>query len=290
MPANVQAICRLQGLAAGTIPAQANSQIQTKQIGNPNLKEETAKSYTFGLVWQPEFVHNFSATVDYFHINVDGYIGRLAGGPAEEVAACFASGVTTAAGYSADPFCSQLSRTAAGELTGFEPLVNSGTLITSGIDFALNYAFDLDVVGLPTNSGRMTFRFDAQRLHTYNFDGSEYASLSSSSFGTLPKNRGNLRAVYDNGNFQSSLNWQYLGNVDEGNPGDKNSVPHSAVSYFDLFARYSFTNKVELSAGVTNLFDKQPPTILTGFTGTNTDNTTYDGIGRRYFISTRVQF
>lgn len=290
VPANVQAVCRLQGIANGTLPAQSNAQIQTKQIGNPNLKEETAKSYTFGLVWQPEFVHNFSGTVDYFHINVDGYIGRLAGGPIEEVAACFSSGVTTAAQYAADPFCSQLSRTAAGELTGFEPLVNSGTLVTSGLDFALNYALDLDAMGLPANAGRVTFRFDAQRLHSYNFNGSEYASLTSGTFGTLPKNRANLRTVYDIGNFQTSLNWQYIGNVDEGNPGDAEFLPHGAVSYFDLFARYSFTNKVELSAGVTNLLDKQPPIIVTGFTATNTDNTTYDGIGRRYFISTRVQF
>ena len=290
VPASVQTICRLQGLAGGTLPAQPSSQIQTKQVGNPNLKEETAKSYTFGLVWQPELVHNLSATVDYFHINVEGYVGRLAGGPIEEVQACFASGVTTAAEYAANPFCSQLSRTAAGELTGFEPLVNSGTLITSGLDFAVNYAFDLADAGLPANAGRMTLRADAQRLHSYNFDGAEYASLTSGTFGTLPKNRGNLRAVYDNGNFQTSLNWNYIGNVAEGNPGDEEFLPHGAVSYFDLFARYSFLGNWEVAAGVTNLFDKQPPIVLTGFTATNTDNTTYDGIGRRYFVSTRVQF
>jgi iron complex outermembrane recepter protein len=290
VPGAVQTVCRLQGITSGTLPVQANAQIQTRQVGNPNLSEENAKSYTFGLVWQPEFVHNFSSTLDYFHINVDGYVGRLAGGVTEEVNACFNSGVTTAAAYAADPFCSQLSRTASGELTGTEPLVNSGTLVTSGLDLALNYALDLDQVGLPESAGRVTFRMDGQRLHSYNFNGGDYAGLTSASFGTLPRYRGNLRSVYERGNFQTSFNWNYIGGVDEGNPGETGLVPHGSISYFDLFARYNFLSKVELAAGVTNLLDRQPPIILTGFTATNTDNTTYDGIGRRYFVSTRVQF
>ena len=30
--------------------------------------------------------------------------------------------------------------------------------------------------------------------------------------------------------------------------------------------------------------------ILTGFTNTNTDNTTYDGIGRRFFVGVKIGF
>jgi outer membrane receptor protein involved in Fe transport len=292
VPAAVQAICRLQGLSQGSLPAQSNSQIQTSLVGNAKLNEETAKSYTFGLVFQPDFVRNLSATIDYFHINVDNYVDRIGGGIVGEIANCFSSGVTTAAGYAADPNCSQLSRSDAGELLAVQPYVNAGSLLTSGFDFAVNYAFDLDQIGLPASAGRLTWRFDAQRLHSYDFSGREFAGLTSGDKGTLPKNRGNLRLVYDRGGFQSSLNWQYIGHVDEGNPGDPRDalVPHAPVSYIDLFARYSFTEKVELAAGVTNVFDKQPPIILTGFTATNTDNTTYDGIGRRYFLSTRVRF
>jgi outer membrane receptor protein involved in Fe transport len=292
VPPAVQAICRLQGLSSGSLSGQSNSQIQTSLVGNTKLNEETAKSYTFGLVFQPDFVRNLSATVDYFHINVENYVDRLAGGIVGEITNCFASGVTTAAGYAADPFCSQLSRSASGELLAVQPYVNAGSLLTSGLDFAVNYAFELEQIGLPASAGRLTWRFDAQRLHSYNFNGSEFAGLTSGDKGTLPKNRGNLRLVYERGAFQSSLNWQYIGHVDEGNPGDPPDalVPHEAISYFDLFGRYAFTEKVELAAGVTNLFDKQPPIILTGFTATNTDNTTYDGIGRRYFVSTRIRF
>jgi iron complex outermembrane recepter protein len=285
--AATRTICQLQGLPSGTLAVQANSQIQTKLIGNPNLAQEDAKTYTFGLVWQPHFVTGLSTTLDYFHIDVDGYISRLGGGIEGEVANCFASGATSAAQYAADPFCSQLSRMATGELTGNQPLVNSGSLLTSGIDLAANYVFDL-----PGSAGRLTTRLDGQRLHSYNFDGDEFAGLTSTDFGTLPKYRGNLRLVYERGPLQTSLNWQYIGSVDEGNPSTPRARlrPHGGISYFDLYGRYSIRESIEIAAGVTNLLDEQPPIILTGFTATNTDNTTYDGIGRRYFVSTRVRF
>jgi iron complex outermembrane recepter protein len=292
VPADVQAICKLQGLASGTLPVQGNSQIQTSLIGNPNLREEDAKSYTFGIVVQPAAVQNFSVTLDYFHINIDGYIGRLGGGINGEIDACFSSGITTAEQYAADPFCSQLSRNASGELIGTQPLINASTLTTHGFDLAVNYAFELEQIGLPASAGRLSARLDGQRLQSYVFDGSEFASFTTGDFGTLPRNRSNLRLVYDRGPLQAAINWQYLGKVTEGGPGTDpaDAVLHSAVSYFDLFGRYAFGEKVELSAGVTNLLDKAPPTILTGFTATNTDNTTYDGIGRRFFISTRFRF
>jgi hypothetical protein len=41
---------------------------------------------------------------------------------------------------------------------------------------------------------------------------------------------------------------------------------------------------------VSNLLDEDPPVILTGFTNTNTDNTTYDGIGRRFFVGLKFGF
>ena len=40
--------------------------------GNPTLQPETAKTYTFGVVLTP--MPNLSATVDYWHYNVDNVI------------------------------------------------------------------------------------------------------------------------------------------------------------------------------------------------------------------------
>lgn len=285
VPADIARVCQLSGLPGdGTYAAQANSQVEASLVGSPDLAEESSDTFTVGVVWTPEFINNFSATVDYYDISVDGYVARLAGGAVAQVENCYSSGVTTAAEYAANENCVNISRNPSGELLVRQPLVNTGTLTTKGIDVSLQYAFDL-----PSTLGHMNLRLDANILDEFNLDGEEYSELSSGDFGTLPKLRSNLRVVYDRGPFQASLNWQRIGDVDE-RPGDGGDTHIDAWDYFDLFTRYTIAERYTLSAGVSNLFDKIPPVILTGFTNTNTDNTTYDGIGRRFFVGLKIGF
>ena len=61
-----------------------------------------------------------------------------------------------------------------------------------------------------------------------------------------------------------------------------------AVSYFDLAATYTFTDKLRLSAGVNNLLDKDPPLApsqsSTGWLGT------YDPLGRTLYTYLSFEF
>lgn len=280
-------ICRLSGLpGAGTIPVQANTQATSNRIGDPNLRQEDGKTLTLGLVWQPPFVRNFSATFDYYDIKVSNYVARLSGGEQGQVTACFTSGVTTAAEYAANPNCANISRQSNGDLFLLSPLVNASQLETRGYDVALNYAYDWAGVGM------FTFRMDASSIKVYDLDGADYAGQTSTDFGTLPKLKSNLRVVYDRGPAQVSINWSRVGSVDTrpGDASDGNDVTIPAWSYIDLGARYRFKDAYEVSLGVTNVTDKLPPLILTGFTNTNTDNSTYDSIGRRYVLSVNAKF
>jgi len=285
IPADIATVCQLSGLPGdGTYAAQANSQVQASLVGNPGLAEETSDTVTVGLVWTPEFIDNFSATIDYYDIKVEGYVARLSGGAVAQIEGCFFSGVSSAAEYAADVNCSNITRNPSGELLITQPLVNTGELVTKGFDISVQYAFSL-----PSELGRLSLRLDANLLDSYALDGEEYAGLTSGDFGTLPEIRSNLRLAYDKGPFQASLNWQRIGEVDE-RPGDGGDTHIDAWDYFDLYGRYTFAERFTVSAGVTNLLDKQPPVILTGFTNTNTDNTTYDGVGRRYFVGLKVGF
>lgn len=285
VPAGIARVCQLSGLPGdGTYAAQANSQVEASLVGSSSLAEESSDTFTVGLVWTPEFISNFSATIDYYDISVDGFVARLAGGAVAQVENCYLSGVTTAAEYAANENCRNISRNPSGELLVTQPLVNTGTLTTKGIDVSLQYAFDL-----PSTLGHMSLRLDANMLDEFNLDGEEYSGLSSGDFGTLPELRSNLRVVYDRGPFQASLNWQRIGEVDE-RPGDGGDTHISAWNYFDLYSRFTIAERYTLSAGVSNLLDEDPPVILTGFTNTNTDNTTYDGIGRRFFVGLKIGF
>src|SRR5207253_8923165 len=72
--ATVAARCRQFGVA-GSGSGDTGLQELTRNGGNPNLKPETAKTYTAGFVFQPRPVPNLSFTIDYFHITVDAAIG-----------------------------------------------------------------------------------------------------------------------------------------------------------------------------------------------------------------------
>jgi outer membrane receptor protein involved in Fe transport len=290
VPAAIARVCQLSGLPGnGTYAAQANAQVQASLIGNAALDAETGKTITGGLVWQPSFVDDFSTTFDYYSIEVDGYVARLAGGAAGQIDACFGSGVTTAAQYAANPSCANITRSASGELLVAEPQVNSGVLKTSGFDLALNYALPLERIRLPAAAGRVTARLDVNYLKNWTLDGEDFARQTSSDFGTLPRLRGNLRLTYAVADFSASVNWQYIGASDE-RPGDGGDAHVRAYSYLDASASYALPWGVEITAGAANLTDKQPPLILTGFTASNTDNSSYDGLGRRYFVSLTSRF
>lgn len=69
-----------------------------------------------------------------------------------------------------------------------------------------------------------------------------------------------------------------------------------AYNYFDLNAQFDIERRFQLTIGVQNLFDKQPPIVGspgTGSTAANSGNTfpsTYDPLGRSYSASVRVKF
>ena len=72
-----------------------------------------------------------------------------------------------------------------------------------------------------------------------------------------------------------------------------NRIP--AYDYFDLTAQFEVARSFQLTIGVQNLFDKQPPITgsAAGSTVANSGNTfpsTYDPLGRSYSATVRVAF
>jgi iron complex outermembrane recepter protein len=67
-----------------------------------------------------------------------------------------------------------------------------------------------------------------------------------------------------------------------GDPG----VP--AYNYFDLDAHYQPTSHIQITAGLTNLFDKGPPRVAGA--PLLTDAATYDVVGRTYYVGVKATF
>jgi len=284
----VATICQLQGTPNPITDAgftQVSRTIDVYEIGNANLKEETAKTFTIGVVATPRFAPGLTVSADYFDIKVDDYINRAFGGIAGVIRACYASGVTTAGGLAADPACSLLSRDASAQLLGRVPLENTSPLHTTGWDFQANYGFDLADIGAP-DLGRLNLNAAVTYTRKFSYNGVNYVGLLTQDFQVLnlPKLRSNVSVNWRLGDLSTTLTWRRHGRVIE----QSSRLRAPAVDWFDLAARYRVRKEVEVYGGVNNIADKDPPLIRGQFF--NTDGQTYDVLGRYVFGGVTLRF
>ncbi|MEO7689801.1 MAG: TonB-dependent receptor [Sphingomonas sp.] len=301
--ANLRAVCLAQGAPAFTI-----GNIQNPAAGQPNattggslaVKPERADSYTFGAVLSPHLLSGFSASVDYYHIKVNGAITTPT--PGDVIFACFGSNTTAPpAGAATSPACTSIRRDpGTGGLDGdvattpglFAVLSNLGTLQTSGIDVALNYRRDLGFAKLSLNfQGNYTLESKFQATPTsINRDCVGYYSVNCSFTGSIqPKFQWNQRTTLTFGKIDLSLLWRHIDAVDfepaaladqiQTALGDPANCPNptgadpgacvfdpqfrhiKAADYFDLATRFQVGEHFTLTITVDNVLNRKPPIV-----------------------------
>jgi outer membrane receptor protein involved in Fe transport len=128
--------CLLQGLPAdqlGVFEATVRYPVDYLSGGNPNLIPEVGETWTVGAVISPEFLSNWTFTIDYFALEVTDTIGSI-----DAALICF-DPVNTG-----NLFCENLSRDASGNVAEITELTsNRGLLETTGIDTQIQYGADL---------------------------------------------------------------------------------------------------------------------------------------------------
>ncbi|MEW9854157.1 TonB-dependent receptor domain-containing protein [Novosphingobium sp. M1R2S20] len=302
-PGTLREICLAQGVPASVLddPAARAALGDPNLVnpitftgGNPDLLEESAKTYTLGAVFQPTFLPGFSATVDYYNIKIDGYIAPV---PTDTVGSlCFDS-------FNED-YCSLITRNSLGQIESFEAFnLNSGGLKTSGIDVTANYGMGLGPV-LGSEDVRLLLSFNGSRLLKYDYTpvvGVDRTIECAGAFGAqcgvpLPKWRHTARVGFDFTGVTTSVQWRYFGKVNDDDDATLYGVERiGAQNYIDLTFSADVNDNLTFGAGVSNLFDKQPPLTASGQNGgngeqSNTLPTVYDVLGRSYFINARMRF
>ena len=299
-PAQVRALCIAQGVPESLVDGYtySGSANAAFRIGNPDLQEETANSYTIGAVFQPDFMFDvlsdFSASVDYYNISVDDAIGYLTSPIALNQCYNF-----TGQNPDYDPQnvnCQLIERDASGLLAEIEePLFNLASYQASGIDFQLDAALNIGGVGRLFLNSAVTYVIDYKIQSTSSDPVLDYAGTVGNAqidgfSSTHPawKHVTTLGLGGDTGSL--SLRWRYIGEQDNSaNVTNPDSIAEGvpAVSYFDLIGRLMVDDGFEFRAGINNMFDKQPPE----FGGNSvTPTSTYDVIGRRFFIGATARF
>lgn len=259
------------------------------QQGNPDLKPETAHTFTGGIVYTPSWLQSFQFTLDYYDIRVHGYIAGL--DIPSTLAACYSA---TAAPFASNIYCQQIIRAhdpALGPIIkqiNF-PTLNLGAIKTNGVDAEADYAFSLaDLADGLENAGAFQLSLHANYINSYNTSPGVAGSDALPSGGTIqqPHFHGNLRVTYANDPVTITTTVRYVGSafVDRATlPLDLPGNHGPSTMYVNLNVSYDLTKMVQLYLGANNLFDNLPPAIYPGSgyddTGTGTVADVYDPIG-----------
>ena len=265
--------------------------------GNINLKEETAKTITAGVVLTPSAIRNFTFSADYFNIKVEDAIGLVA--RSTSVEECLRTGQSQ--------FCNNVIRDGnTGQLvTVNSQLMNIANFKTSGIDFAARYKTG---VGLAEGDALALSALYTWTL-TYKKQDDPSAAINSGvgnmKYGQVFEHKVSATAVYAVDNISFSWTTNYMSAMkDSPDAYDANGIPadiwaHNNIGdrfYHDIQLRADFEDKkFGLYAGVDNLFNSKPPVLEDGafystVTGTTTAADVYDVYGRRFYVGANIKF
>ena len=303
----LRALCLATGVSPNTVGTrglQLNTQIEDVEGGNPNLQEERSESYTAGVVIRPRFLPGFALTADYFNIKVDGYIATLGGGLNNTLDLCYNQLQDINSIY-CQAVSAARNRSAGGVLDGTNPTqvlnANLGFLKVSGVDLGASYNTRIPF-SLLTDTGEQRLNLFFQGTYTEKNDTQSVPGLPATliecagRFGNdcgdpTPKYKWTSRASFIDGPLTTSIRWRHLSSVRDDSDANVFSVERlNAYNLIDLSFAADLTDAFSLAIGVNNLFDKTPQLIGDNQQQANTYPSTYDVLGRDFFVSAKVRF
>lgn len=302
--------------------------------GNTLLTPEGSITRSLGIVVTPDFLDGFTATIDWWDIDVSNYISVL---PVQEILDfCYGPQATR---NSEAYFCPFVHRTPSGMLYGngyvSDDSINTGYLKTKGVDFEIDYQTDT-AEWLGRDAGQVTVNLIGTWLDSLvnepvpsmpltRQSASHSAYDCAALYGDIcgapaPRWRQKFRLTWSTPyDVQLSLQWRYIGAVRfdadttspllGGGPAivqcpnsrisvagiqDCPDARISSYSYFDLSGVWQVRKGIELSTGVNNIFDIEPPIlsefVQTPFSNGNTITGLYDVLGRTIFVAATLKY
>ncbi len=267
--------------------------------GNPLVQEETAESFTLGVVWQPDFLEGFSAAIDYYNIEIDDGIATTT--RSEVLERCY-----NVAPADFDPVCGvgiqpggrarRDLRPGAGNLSGVDSgESNENRFETDGLDIELAYRTDIGPGSLSASLvWNQLLSWDQIGIVSGDVDDNKGEILT-------PDSRARTNVTYLWDNFAFNWRLRYWSSAKDSNtpelanendcictnglaPGI-NEV--DAVFYNDFSLSYG-RGPYTIRVGLNNAFDEDPPILpqLTqyGITGVNTAPEAYDTVGAAWYL------
>lgn len=281
----VSANCRANpgiaaAIAADGVFKQSTTYVNNPYSGNRELSEETADTFTAGVVLSPAAIPDMSLSVDYYDIKIRDVITSYSA--ATILNSCY----TSADGIVGNPYCDYVRRSDEGQLvTVLHELQNMDRMSARGVDVAFAYGFNLQKLGVPgafdldVNYGRR-LKLETRYMGLH---GMETESMLGEVDGARHEARARLSWKHD----RLSLYWtaRYIGSVVDSNErraqiaeaGIQNPLYFNIPSFTRNDVGFSFRPKgsgIRIFGTVGNVFNKHGPFMPSG-TDSATGNFNY---------------
>jgi outer membrane receptor protein involved in Fe transport len=264
--------------------------------GNSKLQNETAKSYTYGVVLRPRFLPQFQAAIDWNRILLAGNIAALTSTNIAQ--GCYDNPNFNAANPDAgNAFCTLFTRTHGGAQNGqlvVDPknpgltnqFVNGAFSLFKGLTVDASYR------DIPVNLGVLSgsMKIDGRFFYLDKLCSSNNAVTTICLQGTVtqPRYTAQLDATYTQDRLSLNLEANYR-------PSTKFDLTFTNESQdflsrdsqvlFNLGASYRLDAKTQFRGSVQNLLNSKPPGPIIAFTGV-----VGDFLGRRYSVAVTHTF
>lgn len=289
-PAVRQANCAAAGLAPTFISVAQNATVQGINGGNPQLQNETADSYNFGLVFSPRWVPGLTLSADYINIEITNAITTFT--LTQIMEACYDS-----TNYP-NNFCGAFTRLPNGQLPSLNAFtagyVNAASRQFDSVEIAARYQTELNDVFFLNQFETDLGTFDGT-VRIYNVQTNSTSSTGFDYNDTVgqrsnPNWRGDVRAQWYRGPVTAFVDVEYTGS----GLVSKFAVPYQYIDengeeYYNLPARTTVDiggsydwNNVTFRASIQNVTDESY---------TNTEKAHgYYNIGRIFNLGVTARF
>ena len=300
------ALCEATGVTDTSSYVQTpGTQASIDTAGNTDLVPEEADTFTLGVTWTSPFGGKWSerlrGSVDYWKIDIGNPI--LSPGVNQVIADCY-NYYGNNPNYDVNTDNCQAIVRGGGDIfflsdpndpAGDYPGVNGGSIEASGIDFQVDYGFDLEWLGLPESAGSIETRLLA--TYTNEWKQQELSTLPSLDFaGTVsffgeglgtsfPEYKANLITRWNVDNWSFDARTRFISGMENRAAvifPDESFEGTDDVLYWDFAANWDVTENVAVRLGLNNAFDQEPqlyaPNVQSG-----TDPSLFDVVGRRVF-------
>jgi outer membrane receptor protein involved in Fe transport len=232
--------------------------------------------------------------VDFYNIKIDDTISAVPAAAA--LNKCYNLDGSNPSYSASNPFCQLVSRDANGLLTQVAaPYLNLGLLKTSGMDVQLDWRFKLAALGLPDTWGTFGVNTGVNLTHSYQsqaLPGDAIKEFKSTvDLVIRPAWQSTTTFRYELGRGSATLRWRHIPAMDDVTSVTRPASPAAGVAKYDIFdlgVRFAMSKNVDLRAGINNLFNRDP--ALVPGNQNLTLASTYDIIGRAYYVGVRTKF